>query len=87
VRRSSCTSGATAPPTPTPCTLAPGTIFSAAVSPTIALQAGFHYIRLTVRNDIIRDEVNTETCGVIGRDIPSFDFVELEIEARDDASQ
>lgn len=66
-----------------PCTLAPGDAFSTEPNPLVDLQEGLHYIRLTVRNDIIRDEVPSDDCGVIGTNIPSFDFVELEVEVRD----
>lgn len=65
-----------------PCTLSPGEEFSTAANPVVNLAPGLHYVRLTVENDIIRDVVESETCGVFGENIPSFDFVELEIDVR-----
>jgi len=65
-----------------PCTLTPGDEFATVANPTVNLAPGFHYIRLTVENDIIRAVVASEACGVFGENIPSFDFVELEIEVR-----
>lgn len=65
-----------------PCELTPGDEFSTLADPVVNLAIGLHYIRLTVENDIIRDVVESETCGVFGQNIPSFDFVELEIDVR-----
>ena len=65
-----------------PCTLTPGQTFASEANPSVELEPGFHYIRLTVENDIIRPSVESPTCGVFGENIPSFDFVELEIEVR-----
>lgn len=65
-----------------PCELTPGDEFSTLANPVVNLAIGLHYIRLTVENDIIRDVVESETCGVFGENIPSFDFVELEIDVR-----
>ena len=66
-----------------PQTLFPGTQFSTEADNEVLLATGFHYIRLRVENDIIRDEVQTEQFGVIAQDVPSFDFVELEVEVKD----
>ncbi|HRX87065.1 MAG TPA: hypothetical protein P5572_18730 [Phycisphaerae bacterium] len=63
-----------------PCTLAPGTEVSTAVNPTLELAEGFHYIRLFVINNVLRDEVIGDGCGVVATDTGSFDFVELEVE-------
>jgi hypothetical protein len=65
-----------------PCSLAPGIEFSTEANPTATLAPGFHYIRLTVRNDIVRDRVESDTCGLVGENVASFDFVELEVEVR-----
>lgn len=65
-----------------PRTLAAGTIFSREADPKIVLKTGFHYIRLTVRNDIIRDQVTSPDYGVLFENVPSFDFQEVEIEVR-----
>lgn len=65
-----------------PCAPMPGTEFATTPNPVAHLEPGLHYIRLSVRNDIIRDAVESSTCGVIGTNIASFDFVELEVEVR-----
>jgi hypothetical protein len=65
-----------------PRTLAAGTIFSYEANPRVVLKTGFHYIRLTVRNDIIRDFVFSNDFGVLFENIQSFDFEEVEIEVR-----
>lgn len=66
-----------------PCRLTPGDEFSTFPNPTVYLAPGFHNIRLTVENNIVRDVVESEVCGVLGESIPSFDFVELEVEVCD----
>ncbi|NOX58692.1 MAG: hypothetical protein GXP29_07520 [Planctomycetes bacterium] len=66
-----------------PKTLAPGNQFSTDADNNVLLAVGFHYIRLTVENDIIREEVQSDEFGLIAENVPSFDFVELEIEVRD----
>ncbi len=65
-----------------PCVLTPGEAFATTARPIARLAPGFHYIRLTVENDIIRDSVESDACGVFGTDIPSFDFIEVEVEVR-----
>lgn len=65
-----------------PCTLAPGYPVATIANPVLSLSPGFHYIRLSVVNDVIRDQVVSDDCGVIAEDTGSFDFVELEIEVR-----
>jgi hypothetical protein len=64
-------------------TLAPGTVFSDDSTDDVPMAVGFHYIRLTVENDVIRDLVVSDEFGLLFQDVPSFDFVELEIEVRD----
>lgn len=65
-----------------PCRLSPGTILANQADTAAVLATGFHYIRLRVENDILRDQVDSEQCGQIGTNIPSYDFVEVEIEVR-----
>ncbi len=65
-----------------PCLLTPGMEFSTEADPTAVLAPGLHYVRLTVENDIIREEVVSDACGVIGMNIASFDFIEFEVEVR-----
>lgn len=65
-----------------PCTMAPGTEVSTEVNPKLLLAPGFHYIRLFVINNVIRDVVSSQECGIIAEDTGSFDFVELEVEVR-----
>ena len=70
-----------------PCSALPGMEFSTEANPMVRLEPGFHYIRLTITNDISRsvDELQSDQCG------PSFstsaagstDFLELEVEVRD----
>jgi len=64
------------------CTLVPGPQFSTDPNPTQRMAAGFHYIRLTVTNDNVRD-LTSNQCGLIAPSAPLFDFVEFEIEVRD----
>ncbi len=66
-----------------PTTLAPGMVFSDDETEEVALATGFHYIRLTVENDVIREVIASDEFGVLFQDTPSFDFIELEIEVRD----
>lgn len=67
-----------------PCTLAPGTEVSTNANDSILLAVGTHYVRLTVRNDLIREAENSGIggCGVIPEDFKS-DFREVAIEVRD----
>jgi len=65
-----------------PCTLSAGTEFSTEADAQVLLAVGVHYIRLTVRNDIVRELVESEFCGVVAENVQSFDFIELEIEVR-----
>ncbi len=65
-----------------PATLAPGTEFSMEADPLVTLRTGFHYIRLTVENDIVREQVVSPDFGVIAEEVPSFDFVEVEVDVR-----
>lgn len=65
-----------------PCSLPPGTEFSSEENPTIEMAPGFHYIRLTVSNDIIRDQVPLEGCDNVLMNVASFDFLEIELEIR-----
>ena len=61
----------------------PGIEFSTESEPAILMQMGFHYIRLTIRNNKVFEEVVSDAFGVLGTNISGFDFVELEIEVRD----
>lgn len=65
-----------------PCTLGAGTSFSTEADPQIELQPGFHYIRLTVMNEIIREVVPVLGCATTLENVASFDFLEVEIEVR-----
>jgi len=65
-----------------PCSLADGEAFSSDEMPLQRMDLGVHYIRLRVENDIIRDAVNTDACGVFGENIPSFDFIEIVVDVR-----
>ncbi len=65
-----------------PCSLIDGTVFSNEEMPIQRLDVGLHYIRLRVENDIIRDVVDTDSCGVFGENIPSFDFIEIVVDVR-----
>jgi hypothetical protein len=65
-----------------PCTLTPGTEVSTESNPELLLATGFHYIRLTVVNDVIRDEVVLDGCTETLQDVGSFDFVELQVEVK-----
>lgn len=74
-----------------PCSALPGMEFSTEPNPMVRLEPGFHYIRLTITNDISRseDELQSDQCG------PSFstsatgstDFLELEVEVRNKADE
>lgn len=70
-----------------PCTLAPGPEFSTEADPTIAMRAGRHLIRLTVRNDLplatesLPQEVRDQ-CGTLNESF-KFDILELIVEVRD----
>jgi len=64
------------------CTLADGAAFSTEDMPLQRMDIGIHYIRLRVENDIIRDVVESDTCGVIGENIASFHFVEIVVDVR-----
>ncbi len=64
------------------CTVAAGEEFSTEADPQIELQPGFHYIRLTVMNDVIRDAVPVVGCDTTLQNVASFDFLEVEIEVR-----
>ena len=69
-----------------PCSALPGMEFTTEPNPMVRLEPGFHYIRLTITNNISRTEaeLQSDQCG------PSFstsavgstDFLELEIEVR-----
>ncbi len=65
-----------------PCTLADGQAFSSEEMPLQRMDIGVHYIRLRVENDIIREIIDTDSCGVIGEDIASYHFVEIVVEVR-----
>jgi hypothetical protein len=64
-----------------PCSLEPGPEFSVEENPLVHLEPGFHYIRLTVVNDIQQASVSTARCGTLPS-APSADFLEIEIEVR-----
>lgn len=64
------------------CTLVPGPVFSTDPNPLQRMEVGFHYIRLTVTNDNIRD-ITSDECGLIAESSGLFDFVEFEIEVRE----
>lgn len=66
-----------------PRTLSEGEVFSTEADPVQEMQVGFHYIRLTVRNDIVVDQLVSPEFGVLYENTPLFDFVEVEIEVRD----
>lgn len=66
-----------------PCTLEPGAEFSTEADPLVLLQAGFHYVRLTVENDIIQETLILDGCDATVENVPSSDFQEVEIEVRD----
>lgn len=66
-----------------PCTLDSGDEFSTDVDPVVLLEAGFHYIRLSLANDILQAELVLADCDTTLQDVPSFDFLEIEIEVRD----
>lgn len=65
-----------------PCSLDPGPEFSTEADPLVLLEPGFHYIRLTVTNDNIIGQLESDECGIIGQNIPAYDFLEVEIEVR-----
>lgn len=65
-----------------PCTLAAGTVASTETNPELLLAEGFHYIRLTVQNQVLDAPIESDECGVISQDTGKFDFVELEVEVR-----
>ena len=65
-----------------PCSMAAGDVFSTLADPLVLLEPGFHYIRLTVSNDVILSRVESDECGLIGENVPAFDFLEVEIEVR-----
>ena len=68
---------------PDPCTLTAGAEFSTQADPQVLLQAGFHYIRLTVRNDLPPiDSLDAGACGTF-TNYPRQDFEEFEIEVVD----
>jgi len=64
------------------CTLVPGPVFSTDPNPLQRMEVGFHYIRLTVTNDNLRD-IFSDECGLIAESSGLFDFVEIEIEVRE----
>lgn len=67
-----------------PCTLTPGDEFSTAAEPQVLLQEGFHYIRLTVSNDLPSlDTLDAGECGTF-ENFARSDFIEIEIEVIDD---
>ncbi len=67
-----------------PCSLAPGIEFAADANVSVLLATGTHYIRLTVRNDLVSAEEASglPACGVVPEDFKS-DFREVAIEVRD----
>ena len=66
-----------------PRTLGPGVEFSTKVDPAVRMEAGFHYIRLSVANDIICEFVQSPQFGVLAENVPASDFIEIQIEVRD----
>lgn len=66
-----------------PKTLRPGTEFSREIYPVVELREGFHYIRLTVTNDILVPSLESPTLGTIAENVYLYDFQEVEIEIRD----
>ena len=66
-----------------PLTLNPGTQFSTQPNPSVLMKKGLHYVRLTVTNDIFRDEITAPTGEVILRNVFQSDFVEVEIDVQD----
>ena len=67
-----------------PCSLEPGEEFSTEAEPQVLLQAGFHYIRLTVTNDLAElESIDSGECGTF-ENFRRYDFVEVEIEVIDD---
>lgn len=80
----SWTSGAT---DDNPCTLEPGPEFSTDPDVEIAMQAGLHYIRLTVTNDLplLQDQLPQnviDTCGTLAQSF-KFDSIEVLVDVRD----
>jgi hypothetical protein len=65
-----------------PLTLNPGTQFSTQADPLVLMKTGFHHIRLTVRNDIFREELSGPG-GVVATNTFLYDFLEIVIEVRD----
>ena len=66
-----------------PRTLRPGVEFATETDPVVMMEAGFHYIRLTVENDIICEFIQSPQFGVLAEDVPASDFIEIQIEVRD----
>jgi len=66
-----------------PRTLAAGTPFSTEANPVAPLQLGRHRIRLTVTNDLIFDELVSNSYGVIATDVALYDFVEVVVDVHE----
>lgn len=64
-------------------TLAPGATFSTAQDPLVVMQTGLHYVRLTLTNDVIIDELISVEFGVLAIDVPASDFKEVVIDVRE----
>jgi hypothetical protein len=66
-----------------PLTMQPGEEFSKDADVSVRMSAGLHYVRLTVRNDIVKAHVLSPNGQVLFRDYTATDFVEVEIDVRD----
>jgi len=64
-----------------PCSLHPGTPFSAEENPLVHMEPGLHYIRLTVVNDTEVASVVSAGCDELGPALAA-DFLEIQIEIR-----
>lgn len=70
-----------------PCSMTPGEVFSTEADPTVALQNGVHYVRLTVKNDLPLDP-NTlpdsviDQCGTLDQTV-KYDYIEFIVEVSD----
>ena len=68
---------------PDPCSLTPGTEFSTQADPQVFMQAGLHYIRLTVFNDLPPiNDLDAGACGTF-QNFVRQDFEEFEVEVVD----
>lgn len=64
-------------------TLEPGPEFSTDADPNVQVEAGFHYIRLTIRTDVVCDPSENEPFDPETMQGGAYDFVEFQVEVRD----